>query len=112
MIGIAMAHKVDLTKLTQGKVRNLAGHDRGLSARELFNLDELDAQPEFIEIFLPDDFRSVSPSFFEGMFAKSVAALKDLDAFLEHYQFNTPTHVRTKLIEYATRSASRHSTCH
>lgn len=110
MIETAMVHKVDLTHLTKGKVRNLAGHDRGLSAREHFELDRLDADVESVEIFLPDDFRSVSPSFFEGMFSRSVASLKNLDSFLNHYRFNAPTHIRTKLIAYATRSAKRHAT--
>lgn len=112
MIGMTMAHKVDLTQLTQGKVRNLAGHDRGLSAREHFNLDQLDGDEQAVEIFLPDDFRSVSPSFFEGMFSRSVASLKGIDEFLGHYRFNAPAHIRTKLIEYATRSAKRHATHH
>lgn len=102
-----MPHQIHLAELTGGRVRNLAGHDRGLSARAHYALDALDSEDDYVEIVLPDDFRAVSPSFFEGMFAKSVIAMKGLDSFLNHYRFNTPAHIRTKLIEYATRTAGR-----
>jgi hypothetical protein len=106
MMGLAMP-EINLRDLTQGEVRNLAGHDRGLEARSHFKLDELDECDESVEISLPDDFRAISPSFFQGMFAKSVHRFKSASAFFQHYQFDAPLHIRSRLIAYAEQTAGR-----
>lgn len=98
---------IHLDSLTLGEVRNLAGHDRGLKAREHFGVDQLDSTEEPVEVQLPEDFRAVSPSFFQGMFAASVHKLGGAMAFFEHYQFNAPAHIRSRLIEYAEQLAGR-----
>lgn len=99
--------EVDLFALTKGEVRNLAGHDRGLSARNFFHLDELDGVGEVVDVSLPKDFRAISPSFFQGMFAKSVHHFANVEAFFAHYHFDAPLHIRARLIEYAEQTAAR-----
>ena len=98
---------IDLIELTRDEVRNLAGHDRGLKAREHFGLNELDQANETVDVLLPENFRAISPSFFQGMFAKSVHHFGNVRAFFEHYHFNAPAHVRSRLIEYAEQVAGR-----
>lgn len=98
---------IRLEALSLGEVRNLAGHDRGLKAREHFHLDELDGVTDPVDVHVPEDFRAVSPSFFQGMFAESVCKLGSARAFFEHYRFNAPAHIRSRLIEYAEQVAGR-----
>lgn len=96
--------RIALEKLTRGQVRNLAGHDRGTSARNFFEIDRLDREPEPVTVSVPADFRAISASFFQGMFSESVRALGGALGFFEHYRFDAPSHIRTKLIEYAEQS--------
>lgn len=98
---------IDLIELTRDEVRNLAGHDRGLKAREYFSLDKLDESRETVDVLLPENFRAISPSFFQGMFAESVHHFGNVRAFFEHYHFDAPAHVRSRLIEYAEQAAGR-----
>ena len=107
MMGLALMPEINLCELTQGEVRNLAGHDRGLEARTHFKLDQLDESDESVEVTLPKDFRAISPSFFQGMFAKSVHHFESASAFFEHYQFDAPLHIRSRLIAYAEQTAGR-----
>jgi hypothetical protein len=98
---------IELSDLTQGEVRNLAGHDRGLKAREFFHVNELDESDEVVDVRVPVDFRAVSPSFFQGMFADSVHHFGTADAFFAHYHFDAPIHIRSRLAEYAEQLAGR-----
>lgn len=98
---------IELENLTLGEVRNLAGHDRGLRAREHFKIDALDESDEPVEIKVPENFRAVSPSFFQGMFAESVKKFSDVRGFFNHYRFDAPAHIRSRLIEYAEQVAGR-----
>lgn len=101
--------KIDLRELTEGKVLNLAGHDRGLAARERFNLRLLDAEQEPVDVAFPQGFRQVSSSFFQGMFSESVRALGTVSGFFEHYRFEAPAHIRAKLADYAEQTLRRTS---
>lgn len=98
---------IELEELTKGEVRNLAGHDRGLRAREYFQMDELDHADEAVDVRVPVGFRAVSPSFFQGMFAESVHHFGSANAFFEHYHFDAPVHIRSQLAEYAEQLAGR-----
>jgi hypothetical protein len=81
--------QIDLGTLTGGgKVRNLSGHDKGVAARQKFQLTELDLTDDPIEILVPDYMYAVSSSFVQGMFAESLSALGSRDAFFNHYRFN------------------------
>lgn len=105
-MSLAMA-KIDILALTKGEVRNLAGHDRGLKARHHFHLDDLDVDDDVVDVVFPHDFRAVSPSFFQGMFANSVHKFGDVLKFFDHYRFDAPVHIRAQLIEYAEQVANR-----
>lgn len=98
---------ISLEALTRGEVRNLAGHDRGLKAREHFAVPELDTTLDPVDVHVPNNFRAISPSFFQGMFAESVRTLGGVRGFFEHYRFDAPAHIRSRLIEYAEQVAGR-----
>lgn len=99
--------EIALEELTLGEVRNLAGHDRGISARDYFNIEALDKSDERIVVRVPANFRAISPSFFQGMFAESVVEFGDALKFLDHYRFDAPAHIRARIAEYAEQAAGR-----
>lgn len=69
-------------------MRNLAGHDRGIAARERFKLDDLDASEELVTVVVPEDIYLLSPSFIQGMFSESMQALGGREGFFKHYDFD------------------------
>lgn len=69
-----------------GRVHNLAGKDRGSSARALFKLDILDNNPESVTVIVPDYLDTISTSYFLGLFSKSVKNL-GADNFKNKYRF-------------------------
>lgn len=77
--------EINFADLTRGEVTSLAGHERGLSAREHFHLDQLDNVEGSIRVLAPQNLDALTPSFVQGMFASSVHRLGD--RFFEHYQF-------------------------
>lgn len=81
--------EINLGDLTRGgEVRNLSGHERGLAARAHFGLDAADGAAEEVRIVVPADIYTVTPSFFQGMFARSVHAAGDDPArFFQRYRF-------------------------
>lgn len=90
---------IELVSLTDGQVHSLSGQERGLAARQFFKLDELDELSDSVTIDVPDDLDAISPSFFQGMFSKSLidAFHRDADRFLEHYRFRAQTHVLAQI---------------
>jgi len=78
-------------------VRNLAGHDRGALARKQFKLDELDKADEVVTVVVPSDVYLLSPSFIQGMFARSIQTLGSREAFLSHYGFDASTLVLNQI---------------
>jgi hypothetical protein len=80
---------IDLEALTgEGSVQNLSGRLRGLAAREMFRLDELDATGEIVEVRVPEYVYSLTPSFFQGLFGESVHAVGDsADSFRQRFHF-------------------------
>jgi hypothetical protein len=98
---------INIETLTKGEVRNLSGHDRGLAAREEFGLDQLDESAESVEIRFPEDFRGISSSFFQGLFAESVQRSGSVDGFFEHYRFAAPNHILAQIFDYAEQALSR-----
>ncbi len=67
--------EIDLSLLTQNRVTMLTGHPRGLSARELFDLDHLDDADGQVEILAPEDLDTITPSFVQGFLAASLSKL-------------------------------------
>lgn len=81
-----MSLSIDLEVLTQGKVHNLSGHERGLAARKHFNLDELDLADSLVEIRVPEHIYAISPSFVQGLLSASVRNLGSTkESFFRHY---------------------------
>lgn len=76
-----------LEQLTRGEVRTLSGQDRGVQARQMFQLDVLDETADPVVVRLPANLDSVTPSFVQGMFSKSIKRFQSRDEFLGHYQF-------------------------
>ena len=99
--------ELDLQTLTDGSsVRNLSGHERGVAARVLFQLDQLDQGEDPVRIVVPREVYTLTPSFFQGMFSESVRALGgDRTRFLAHYRFDASAVVMRQIdrgIETAT----------
>ncbi|WP_102225442.1 hypothetical protein [Acidimangrovimonas sediminis] len=79
---------IDLNAVTGTKhIRNLSGKERGIAARQHFCLDSIDGQPGTVEVRIPEYVDTISPSFFQGLFSQSIAALHGKDAFLKKYHF-------------------------
>ena len=95
---------IDLEKLTEGRVRNLTGHERGVEARRTFGLDAYDAGSEPIDVRVPDNLEAITGSFFQGMFAQSVR-VADGD-FLERYRF----HASPAIMEQVLRGIEKVNT--
>lgn len=77
--------EINFTELTREEVTSLAGHERGLRAREHFQLDQLDQAPETVRVLAPQNLEALTPSFVQGLFASSVHRLGE--HFFEHYLF-------------------------
>ena len=91
---------IELSEITgNGRVQSLSGQERGVDARAHYKLDSLDTDTEVVTIIVPDELDAISPSFFQGMFAKSLLGTfdRDPDRFLKHYSFRAPTHVLTQV---------------
>ncbi|KXU29218.1 hypothetical protein A0J57_18230 [Sphingobium sp. 22B] len=90
---------IDLEELTgAGKVHNLSGRERGLAARELFKLDQLDADAQPVDVLVPDYVYSLTPSFVQGFFGASVKAFGyDTERFKSHFRFKAPSIVMQQL---------------
>lgn len=81
---------IDLQEFTRGgEVRNLSGKDRGLYAREQFNLDHHDSLQETVTVSIPKNVYAISTSFFCGMFGDSYDVL-GREGLLKVYEFDVP----------------------
>ena len=81
--------EIDLNELTNGgEVHNLSGHERGVAARAHFHLEDADAAQEPVRVVIPEHIYTLTPSFFQGMFAASVhASGNDRASFFSRYKF-------------------------
>ncbi len=69
------------------KIGSLIGKKKGLDVRQAMELDKLDKHANKINFVIPESLHTLAPSFFLGMFSKSLAYFKDPKKFFEHYQF-------------------------
>ncbi len=84
---------IDLELLTQGKVRMVAGHPRGLAARDFFALGEKDKDGEVHFLIGPADIDTIAPSFVQGFFGRSADVI-GFDSFEQHYNLSKlPLHL-------------------
>lgn len=79
--------EIRLEDLTRGEVSVLSGHERGVSARTLFEMDRLDSSPEPVDIVIPETLEAVTPSFVQGFFGRSFKALGGKDGLMGRYHF-------------------------
>jgi hypothetical protein len=98
--------QIDLERLTKNEVSSLSGHPRGLAARDLFDLDKLDHSLEPVIVTAPASLVAITPSFIQGMFARSVHQLGE-DRFYKQYNFNFPSHLMTDVRLGIQRSMMR-----
>lgn len=78
--------KIDFGLLTKDEVSSLIGHERGLAARKLFDLDQLDRSGDVVVLAAPKSLEALTPSFVQGLFASSVHSLGE-QRFRSHYNF-------------------------
>lgn len=83
---------IDLKTLTKPGSRVLIGHENGVAARQHFQLDYLDSGREVVTVVVPQELRSLTPSFVQGMFAGSVHKLGPTE-FFRRYKFEAPKYI-------------------
>ena len=64
------------------------GRDRGVYVRENSHIDDIDSKYETIEIIIPDNIKSINPSFFEELF-RNVVTKHGRDEFMNKYKFRS-----------------------
>ena len=79
-------------------VRTLSGHDRGVEARALLKLDELDEDNRHVSVVVPESVVAISPSFLQGMLTRSIRKLGRAQ-FERHYNFQSNRYIREQLGE-------------
>ena len=93
-----MRRPINFGDLTEGRVHNLSGHERGLKARESFKLDQLDLDGIRHVIHVPEDIYGISPSFVQGLFSATLKKLgNDIDEFRRHYEIDATDLVRRQI---------------
>lgn len=88
---------INLEILTQERTTVLGSKVKGADAREKFNLDELDKNAESIDVIIPDYIVTFTPSFFLGLFSKSLDTLGE-DVFFRKYHFKSTREIIQKQI--------------
>lgn len=89
---------IDLGVLTEGKVRNLSGHERGLAARKQFGLDALDRDNVVYTIRVPESMNAISPSFVQGLLTGTLRHYgNDVSKFRRHYAFEASDLIRRQI---------------
>lgn len=82
-----MMKTINLEEYTQGRISVLGTKVKGADIREQLKLDEIDSMDENVEIIVPDYIVTFTPSFFLGLFSKSLNTLGE-DAFFQKYDFS------------------------
>ena len=87
---------IDLAEVrTSPESRVFSGRERGLAARQRFNIPRLDRDASLVKVVIPADTYSMNMSFFLGMFGESVRVL-GRDGFRRKYQFESdPVHLES-----------------
>lgn len=83
-----MAPQVDLKTITEQGVSLLAGHPRGLAAREKLALDAMDTTKEPVELVAPTYLSAITTSFVQGFFGGSVKKFGTKAKLLAHYNLS------------------------
>jgi hypothetical protein len=93
---------VDFTSIG---VRAYVGRPNGEKAREYFHIDEFDkSSGEFIEVKFPDTTKTISSSFFLGMFGKSIISSGGKEAFNKRFKFFAKEHIINQIDKSVDRA--------
>jgi hypothetical protein len=100
---------IDLAQVrTSPQSRVFSGRERGLAARQKFNLARMDRNPDTVTILIPRDTYSMNMSFFLGMFGESVRSL-GREGFNRKYRFDSdPVHLGS-IVEGVNRALKESS---
>jgi hypothetical protein len=100
---------IDLAQVrTSPESRVFSGRERGLAARQRFNLDRVDRDPNSRTVVIPRDTYSMNMSFFLGMFGDSVRYL-GREGFNRKYRFDSdPVHLQS-IVEGMNRALKESS---
>jgi hypothetical protein len=100
---------IDLAQVrTSPESRVFSGRERGLAARQKFNLTRVDLEPGKVTILIPQDTYSMNMSFFLGMFGDSVRSL-GREGFNRKYRFESdPVHLQS-IVEGINRALKESS---
>jgi hypothetical protein len=96
--------EINFSEITQDRVRNISGHERGVEARSKFMLDDLDGNSAIIDVLIPQHVEAIATSFFQGMFSKSVQRFGSKEGFLSHYRFVAAPLVMEQILRGIDRS--------
>lgn len=90
-----MISKENLINLEDFRVRSknivskvFTGRDRGVEVRNKSHLDQIEAAYDKVIIVIPDQIRSINPSFFEELFRNVVTKLGK-EGFLFKFEFHS-----------------------
>ncbi|WP_194442784.1 hypothetical protein [Pseudoalteromonas simplex] len=92
---------IDFTNIA-GRI--YAGRPNGIKAREFFNVNALDSEEANIQVIFPDNARSISSSFFLGMFGESIRRAGSKEEFMEHFEFRANPHIREQISKVVDRA--------
>lgn len=80
-----MNRMIDLSPYKREEERIFTNRDNGIRARKELKLEELEREEGCIEVLLPKELWSINPSFFGGMFERSIKEFEH--KFWEKYVF-------------------------
>lgn len=91
-----------LTKEHRGgnQSTTFSGRPEGEAVREKLKLDAIDGSTECVSIIIPNDTTSFNPSFFLGLFYKSIKRLGSVDAFKKKFVFDFSNFKDQELLKY------------
>jgi len=78
--------RIDLSNYRKSGIKVFSGAGLGSDLRDTLKLDVKDNEAEKITIVIPKDTWDLTPSFFQGLFTKSITKLGK-DKFYEKYEF-------------------------
>lgn len=64
------------------------GRDRGVYVRKNSHIDDMDTLYDSIEVIIPENIKSINPSFFEELF-RNVVIKHGRDTFMKKYKFTS-----------------------
>lgn len=90
-----MRKKINITKGINNisELLVLSGRSLGEKQREKLQLENIDKDQNQYVINIPNNIVSINPSFFLGLFGKSVRFFKTKEEFLEKYKFECNSNV-------------------